>query len=269
MAPPKPIYDPSNCTPAYQLNWVLSVFWRVDPSGADWLGELKRVSEPDGVRVLEHRFAKPKVSQLLLSTKPEVRPVDFVRTVKGRLQHLVRDRFPRAFQRNYAFRSVGSVKREVVEAYVRSQVEHHRMADPRLVESLRPYQICRPEVDLSRPRSTTHGIYWYNLHVVLVVDPDQWRLTEAQLVAVREMISGCSAKHGLSLSRAGIVPDHVHVTVGCDAKQAPSEVALCLLNNLAYACGMRPVFRFGYYVGTFGEYDLGVTWAEQAEGGPL
>jgi len=30
------------------------------------------------------------------------------------------------------------------------------------------------------------------------------------------------------------------------------------MNNLAYTCGMKPVFRFSYYVGTFSEYDLGV-----------
>ena len=31
------------------------------------------------------------------------------------------------------------------------------------------------------------------------------------------------------------------------------------MNNLAYGRPER-VFAFGFYVGTFGEYDLGVTW---------
>jgi hypothetical protein len=31
------------------------------------------------------------------------------------------------------------------------------------------------------------------------------------------------------------------------------------MNNLAYAAGMKPIFKFGFYVGTFGEYDLGAT----------
>ena len=30
------------------------------------------------------------------------------------------------------------------------------------------------------------------------------------------------------------------------------------MNNLAYVHGMKPAFRFSYYVGTFSEYDLGV-----------
>ncbi len=29
------------------------------------------------------------------------------------------------------------------------------------------------------------------------------------------------------------------------------------MNNLAYAAGMKPIVPFGFYVGTFGEYDLG------------
>jgi hypothetical protein len=28
---------------------------------------------------------------------------------------------------------------------------------------------------------------------------------------------------------------------------------------LAYAAGMKPIFQFSFYVGTFGEYDLGAT----------
>jgi hypothetical protein len=29
------------------------------------------------------------------------------------------------------------------------------------------------------------------------------------------------------------------------------------MNNLAYVQGMKPMFRFSYYVGTFGPYDRG------------
>ena len=36
---------------------------------------------------------------------------------------------------------------------------------------------------------------------------------------------------------------------------SPLDVGLALLNNLAYVHGMRPVFQFGGFLGTFGEYD--------------
>ena len=34
-------------------------------------------------------------------------------------------------------------------------------------------------------------------------------------------------------------------------------MALAYLNNLAYAHGMKEMYCRGYYVGTFGEYDMG------------
>jgi len=39
--------------------------------------------------------------------------------------------------------------------------------------------------------------------------------------------------------------------------ESPLEVAVGYLNNLAYAQGMKRVYQYGFYVGTFGEYDLG------------
>ncbi len=74
------------------------------------------------------------------------------------------------------------------------------------------------------------------------------------------MIVRAAGKKGHFLSRAGIVPDHVHLALGCNLDESPAEVALSYMNSLAYACGQKRVFAFGFYVGTFGEYDLGVTW---------
>ncbi len=81
-----PIYTLDNCRAAYQLNWSLTVFWHQAVSAADWLGALQAATEPDGVRVLEHRFADETTSQFLVSTKPAVSPHALVRSVKGRLQ---------------------------------------------------------------------------------------------------------------------------------------------------------------------------------------
>jgi hypothetical protein len=48
------------------------------------------------------------------------------------------------------------------------------------------------------------------------------------------------------------------MTLGCSLEESPEGVVLSYMNNLAYALGMRRVFTFSYFVGTFGEYDLGV-----------
>jgi len=72
-----------------------------------------------------------------------------------------------------------------------------------------------------------------------------------------DMIESAAAKYGDRLSRLSVLPDHIHVTVGCEIGRSPEAMALSYLNNCAYACGMKPVYQYGYYVGTFGEYDRG------------
>jgi len=255
---PDPLYTAANCEAAYQLDWSYSLFWRQSPAGFSWLSPLQRATERDGVRVLEHQFDTPNVSKFLVSTTPCVRPRVIAQRVKGRLQHLLRRESPEAFRRNYALRSVGSTRREKLDRYLESQLEHHPMVDPRLQERLKEYQIVCPEVDLAQPSRTSHAIYWYNLHLVMVND---WRSIEVRhevLSALREMILKASKRKSHCLSRAAIVPDHIHVTLRCGLEESPEEVALSYMNNLAYACGMKAVFKLSYYVGTFSEYDLGV-----------
>jgi REP element-mobilizing transposase RayT len=254
-----PIYTPHNCDdPAYQLDWSYSVFWRARPPDFSWLEELQALNEPDHIRILHHEFKEPNVSQFLISTRPVVPPLLIVQRVKGRLQHLLHGTMSKPFRRNYSLRSIGSTRREKLEEYLAHQLSHHPMADPRVQQRLEQYQIFRPEVDLSQPRRTSHAEYWYNLHVVIVNDERYMEIRDEVLAARRDMILEASDAKGHSLSRAAIVPDHLHLTLGCSLEESPEHVVLGYMNNLAYVCGMKPVFGYSYYVGTFSEYDLGV-----------
>ena len=203
MPGPSPIYTLANCRAAYQLNWSLTVFWHQDVSTAEWLGALQAATEQDGIRVLEHCIADKRMSQFLVSTKPAVSPHEAVRSVKGRLQYLVRGDRPKAFQRNYCLRSVGSVTRDTVEKYVRSQPGHHVMADPRVQAIIERNQICNPHVDLSRSREGDHAVYWYNLHIVMVHVERFREVCEERLAARKAMILGVCEKQDYLLSRAG------------------------------------------------------------------
>ncbi len=261
MGAPVAIYTSENCKTAFQLNWALSLFWHAPADGCDWLAGLQEATEADGVRILKHDFLKPGVSQFLVSTRPDVAPERIIWSVKGRLQHAVQGERPKAFRRNYSLRSIGSATRETVEQYVRSQVAHHPMADSRVQEILRAVQIHDPSVDLSVSRRSAHGLYWYNLQVCFINDGRCTEIRPEPLLGMREMIVKSAAKHGHLLSTGGIVADHIHLTLGCNTEESPAEVALSYMNNLAYTCGMKRVFAFGFYVGTFGEYDLGVTWS--------
>src|ERR1700674_4131030 len=53
------IYTADNVRLAYELRWSVAVFWSHSaPSPTTWLKPLQDVTEPDGVRILEHRFTK-------------------------------------------------------------------------------------------------------------------------------------------------------------------------------------------------------------------
>jgi len=131
------------------------------------------------------------------------------------------------------------------------------MADRKVQERLAQYQIKNLEVDLSQPIRSSHGLYVYNLHLVLVNSGRWIEIMDDILNKMRNMIVNISKKNRYRLSAAGIFPDHIHLTIGCSSVESPEDVALSYLNNLAHAQGMRPIYQAGYYVGTFGEYDLG------------
>jgi len=253
----EPLYTHENCRPSFQLNWSLALFWRA-PAPPDLpLPELQAVLEPDGVRVLSHHAASPGVSQFAISTNPDVSPADIVRLVKGRLQYIVREQYPKAFARNYFVSSIGPATRNAIEEYVSSQLDHHRMADPRVHEMLNRYQMRIDGAQLSKVRYSGHGQFIYNLHLVFV-QAERWRdVNDTRLANTNDMIVKVSQKKGHVLSAIGVFADHMHITLGCGLTEAPGEVALGYMNNLAYCQGMVRVYQYGYYVGTFGEYSWG------------
>ncbi len=256
---PSPIYTSNTCpTPAYQLDWSYSIFWRTPPPNLDWLAELTRRTEQDGIRILQHQFTPPSASQFLVSTQTHVAPLIVAQRVKGRLQHLLQPTTTHPFRRNYAIRSIGSTRREKLEQYLATQLEHHQLADERFSERFRPYQIHNATVDLSSPCETTHARYWYNLHIVIVNEARYFESCEKALASLCKMIRDASTAKRHRLSRAAVLPDHLHLTIGCRLEESPADVALSYMNNLAFASGMKSVFKYSYYVGTFSEYDLGV-----------
>ena len=256
MLSPQAIYTPENCCSAYQLNWSLSLFSTAPlPDRNHWLASLSESTEADGVRLLECRQSQDRVLQFWLSTTPDVSPNDAIRSVKGRLQHRLREQLPQAFRRNYRLESVGEVNNRVLQGYVARQLDRHPMADARVTSRLAQLQFHDDPANLTAVRYSAHGQFLYNLHLVLENADHLHDLRQDALLASRDMLIRASARKGWLLSRAGIVSNHLHILLGCDVADSPGSVALSLLNNLAYAQAMKPVFEFSYYAGTFGNYD--------------
>jgi REP element-mobilizing transposase RayT len=255
-----PVYEPDSCRAAYQLNWSLTLFWsnKTPPPADQWLVALRKSLEPAGVRILEHQFTETPISQFLLSTTPDISASNIVRNVKGRLQHQFRRLSAKFFRRNYSIHSLGSASATAVQHYVARQVTHHRMADPRTEERLRKFQYFDPEVDLAQVRRSSYGEFIINLHLVLNNRDQLPNLSNEWLQTNYEMFPRIAKSKGHMLSRVGVAANHFHVTLGASVRESPAEVAMSYLNNLAYAHGSKRVFQAGFYVGTFGRYDLAV-----------
>jgi REP element-mobilizing transposase RayT len=255
--PPTALCTLANCNFAYQLRWGVTVFWKKPAFSDDWLATLRTATTPDGVRILRHRFIGPDCSQFLISTRPPTKPSTIIWSIKGRLQNLIRDERPLALQRNYDVRSVGSTKLDKIESYVARQLQHHAIDQDQRTSDFRDLQFVDPEIDLSQPGFTAHGRHSCNLHIVFVLSRSESGIDQTGWVTVRDMIRKASAAKEHRLSRLGIVPDHLHMTLGVHPDDAPAEVALSYMNNIGFALGMRPVLMHSCYIGGVEAYDLG------------
>jgi hypothetical protein len=165
---PEPLYTADNCHVAYQLHWSLTVFATQSlPEQDIWWEPLRSVVEADGVRLLEFHCRDALTGMFFVTTKPGVSPAQLVRSVKGRLQYLVRADIPQLWRRHYSVTSVGDAKNDVLQNYVARQVQRHLMADSEANDRLRQAKFHDADIDLAALRPSGHGRFTHSLHVVL------------------------------------------------------------------------------------------------------
>ena len=257
----RPIYAPALVRkPAFHLRYAWSG-WpssRSFPSlpSPDFLNDLDEQWEADGIRRLETSWSGERI-QFVFSVRPQVSPELFVNRVKGRLQHHLRKSgLPSDFSRKVAFRTIGRNRTADVANYIRGQVHAGRFVDPAFAAQLRQFTVSDPTIDLSLPTATVRGRYWYNLHVVLVVAQ---RGLIRDLETLRTIDRWCPAicnKMDAGLAHRSLMPDHLHLAIRGNIQDSPEEIALSLMNNLAFAIGQKAIWQPSYYAGTFGEYDM-------------
>jgi len=220
-----------------------------------FLQDLAEAWQRDALHLLEHRW-QPDLIQLVFSATPDVAPVDLARVAKGRLQHARRKAgIPFDFSRKVAVRALGENIREAVAAYVRDQLEHAELADPRYRDLLQRHSIEDAKVRLEEPFSTNSGQYWYNLHLVLVTD-SRWRMGESEAQAVADGCREVAREHGYGLARLAVMPDHAHLAVRGHPEHSPNRIARAFQEATARKVGMLGFWKDTFYVGTFGEYGM-------------
>jgi REP element-mobilizing transposase RayT len=266
---PEPPYTPADLDPPrYQLRYT----WTGWPSRADlpdepeppFWDDLADAWETDGIRSLERTWEARRV-RMLVSTTPDVAPTTLAQRMKGRLSYALGQADKRTdFSRKKAVRSVGSANRQTVEEYVDGQVDGDEWADPEFADHLEQFTVTDETVDLSEPSRSRSGRYWYNLHLVLVV-AHRHRITNGErLGQLRDCCRAVADKKGHGLKALSVMPDHLHAALRADISESPEEVALAYMNNLAHAVGPTRLWQPSYYVGTFGEYDMGAIRANLA-----
>jgi len=254
---PTALYHPRSDQAAYQLRyswtgWPSSGTFSTQPT--ELIDSTKALWEADELRLLEHRWLPDKV-QLLFSATPDVSPVFVAMRAKGRLDRALRQAsVNETFSRKVAVRSLGDNTRRDVEAYVERQVPKQRFADERFAAKIAEFTTVNEHVDLKQPSESARGRYWYNLHLVLVVEERQ-RIVDCDML--RCLHDGCdriAVKKGHAISRISVMLDHLHLALRPTIDESPLDVVSCYQNNLAYVLGQKRIWNQGYYVGTFSEY---------------
>src|SRR6056297_1697604 len=254
-------------TPIYTSNTIHSSAFHVRYGWTGWTSDgpfpplpdaafferLDLALEADGIRRLESNWSTRQI-QIICSIKPTVSPVLFVARMKGRLRQA---HTPVRFRRKISFRSIGENKRRQVEAYIEKQVTKERFVDKRFSEFMQSFTTAHGSARLDQPTETGSGRYWFNLHLVLVTESRMRFTDERSLKRISEMCDKAALKKAYQLASRSVMPDHIHLALRGNIEQSPEEIALTFMNNIAFAFGQKAVFRPGYYVGTFGEYDMG------------
>ena len=206
------------------------------------------------MRLLQHRWTD-KMLQLVFSVRPDVSPQFIAMRAKGRLVHAGRQVGRQlTFSRKLAVRSIGNNTCDDINAYIERQVAKERFADPRFEATMRQFTLHNAMVDLSQPAESARGRYWYNLHMVLVVD-GRFRLCDPKLLGqLGDAALKIASKKAHRISRLSVMPDHIHAALRPTPNETPIDVVFAYQNNLAHMLKMGHIWMDSFYVGTFGEY---------------
>ena len=253
-------YSTHNLHPPHDIHYS----WTGWPSGsgfpavpaADLIADLTCDLKSDALELESHTWTSGAI-HLTVAASPDVAPVRVAQRLKGRLDHVLRSRgAPVSFSRKVSLRAIGHNRTPVVEGYVRDQLKHVELADPRYRELLASVTVNDATVDLSAPAISSHGRYWYSLHVVFVV-AGRYRVGEQGfLERLRERVMDIAKQLGCALKRVAVMPDHMHLALRGDPKLSPGAIAVELQEATAEVAGCR-LWEEGFYVGTFGDYDYG------------
>ncbi|MFH0908679.1 MAG: hypothetical protein V1929_07950 [bacterium] len=130
------LYTGENANPAHSLHYSWTGWTEEDSRmpaiPQDVIAGLANDWTTDDLTLVSHACTRDSV-QFTMSTPPHVVPAVLAARVKGRLQYVLRRAGePTTFSRKLAVRSLGENRRATVERYIRDQLLHVDLCDPRM-----------------------------------------------------------------------------------------------------------------------------------------
>ncbi|MCF6175354.1 MAG: transposase [Victivallaceae bacterium] len=256
-----PLYTLENTTCVHALHYSWAG-WRsqgvpLPTSIGQAVEQCSSLWQQDGFQ-LGKQSIKADMVQCLFAVAPEIAPVKFTQRVKGRLDHQLRQQGDAIkFSRKVGFRCLGENIRETVNNYVHKQVCKSDYIDSRYKQFLSQFTVADDSNDLAIPVAKSHGRYWYNIHLVIVVADRNFPIkAEDKLEQIRAYIPRIAQKKGCEIAHFSILPDHIHIALKGNPELSPYEIGLSFMNNLSYVLGFNWTWSNEFYVGTFSEYAL-------------
>lgn len=231
------------------------------------LNELILSWKSDGMRWIDSKWSVNQC-QFTFLAEPFIAPVVVTRKTKGRLVHALRELgYRNCFQRKVSLRSLGDNITDTVQRYVATQLDRSELADSKYIHQLDSLKYTNKCICLKNPRIVTHGRYWINMHLVLVV-AGRYRIRGGALLKeIRKFLIEWGAerlnpnqqteKSGAAGIRSfSIMPDHLHLVIRAPIEQSPEVILEDLWQRLNARAGFY-LYSDEVYVGTFSEYSIG------------
>jgi len=257
----EPAFNPQNSTCVHNLfySWhgVLSEMQTFPNNTPEVIKQCIPLWKKDGFEFI-HFQNRGTILQILCKVQPNISPEKFSQKIKGRLTYEFKQfSIYIKFSRALGFRSLGFNTSEIVKKYIGGQLAKEDLADNRYKEILRQFTESDNSISFSDPHKNRRTRYWYNIHLVIVLEDRRFPITkDANFAKIKNIIPGIASKHNHKIANFAIMPDHIHIALQADPGKSPYDIGLSFLNNLAYVMKMRHFWRSEFYVGTFSEYSL-------------
>ncbi len=213
--------------------------------------------EKDGLYLKKWNYSKDTI-KILFKVNSNIKPTLFSQRIKGRLDHSLRKlETPIKFSRKVAFRCLGENTRDIVNKYVQKQVIKSDYVDARFKKILTDFTVFNDKVDLSQPIMMSHGRYWYNIHLVIVIADRKNPIIKKEKFDIIKKYSFIIAnKKECEIAHLAIMPDHIHISLKGNPELSPNDIGFAFLNNLSFVLGYNRCWKNEFYVGSFSEYNL-------------